>query len=455
MRPCWAAAAGDFVEFGPPGPVIRGSRDVLRDRQPGRRVQPPPRTAAELVAPGPGGDVARRAQAVEQQPGRQRVKVKIGGQRLPLQCEACTSRCQPGRVARAAGRGRPGSRRRSLGRHGAVRHSGRGGAHRPDGPAGAAARHRRGTGGRPRPGSAAHPVAARLPAIGRPRHRPRRPLPAQPPFPALARPVLRAVGRGLRRGNRGLLDLVGRTRRGDPRPASRRDPRRAARRSVLGALHPRPVRARPAERRRGGQEAEAAGRRPAPARHRRRSRPVLRAAVPPPSRADRYRARPARQRGGRPRDRRRGRAGGPGAVPRRGRDGRRPRAGQRLRRCALLQPRAPPVAGPDHRPARQGTRRARARRHPRGPGRLRRPGPPRLGGRELPRAVRLPQLGFARSHPRRIARLASPGGIRRAAPRPRPAHPWSVPIRSRQGISLARRAAGVFPAACGRPSARA
>ena len=152
------------------------------------------------------------------------------------------------------------------------------------------------------------------------------PLPAQPPLPALARPGVRAVGRGVRRGNRGLLELVGRTRRSHPRPPARRDrvARRAARRPVLGALHPRPARARQAERRGGGQEAAAAVRRAAAARHRRRPRPVLRGAVPPPPGADRDRARPAGQRGGRPRDRRRRRDGRPGAVQGRRRDRRRP-----------------------------------------------------------------------------------------------------------------------------------
>ena len=214
--------------------------------------------------------------------------------------------------------------------------------------------------------------------------------------------------------------------------------RRAARRPVLGALHPRPARARQAERRGGGQEAAAAVRRAAAARHRRRPRPVLRGAVPPPPGADRDRARPAGQRGGRPRDRRRRRDGRPGAVQGRRRDRRRPglrRPGQWLRRGALLQPRAPPGPGPDPRPVRQGPRGTGARRHAGGDGRLRRPGPPRVRGGELPRPVRLPQLGLAGAHPRAAARLAPRSRLRRPAPRPRAAHPRAVPVRGQEAVS--------------------
>jgi hypothetical protein len=42
VRAGGAAALGHVGEFRPPGPVIRGSRDVLGDRQPGRRVEPAP-----------------------------------------------------------------------------------------------------------------------------------------------------------------------------------------------------------------------------------------------------------------------------------------------------------------------------------------------------------------------------------------------------------------------------
>ena len=240
---------------------------------------------------------------------------------------------------------------------------------------------------------------------------------------------------------------MGRTRRSHPRPPPRRDrvAQRAARRPLLGALHPRPARARQAERRGGGQEAAAAVRRAAGARHRRRPRAVLRGAVPPPPGADRDRARPAGERGGRPRDRRRRRDGRPGAVQGRRRDRRRPGLcwpgrcwpGRWLRRGALLQPRAPPGPGPDPRSVRQGPRGTGARRHAGGDGCLRRSGPPRVRGGELPRPVCLPQLGLAGAHPRAAARLAPRSRLRCPAPRPRAAHPRAVPVRGQKAVSRA------------------
>lgn len=80
VRPGGTPAAGHLVEFRPPGPVVRGSRDVARDRQPGQRVEPAPGAAAEPVAAVAGRDVAGRSQAVEQQPGGQRIQAEVGRQ---------------------------------------------------------------------------------------------------------------------------------------------------------------------------------------------------------------------------------------------------------------------------------------------------------------------------------------------------------------------------------------
>ena len=223
-------------------------------------------------------------------------------------------------MAGPAGWRRAERRRGGVGRDGAVRGGHRRGPHGGDRPPGGASLDRRRPRGQPRPRPAADPAAARLPAVGRPRQLPGRALPAQPVGAALAAPRLRAVGRAVRGGHRRLLELVVRTGRGDPRRSGRRAPRRAARRPVLAPLHRRPVRARPAQRRRGGQEAQAARRSAIRAGHRRRARLVLGAAVPPLSAPDRDRARPAGQRGDRPRDHRRGRPVGPGQAPRRGRD---------------------------------------------------------------------------------------------------------------------------------------
>lgn len=80
MAPGGMPAAGHLAEFRPPGPVVRGSRDVVRDRQPGGRVEPAPGAAAEPVAPAADGDVAGRPEAVEQQPGGHRIQAEVGGQ---------------------------------------------------------------------------------------------------------------------------------------------------------------------------------------------------------------------------------------------------------------------------------------------------------------------------------------------------------------------------------------
>ena len=80
MSPGGTPALGHLAEFSPPGPVVRGSRHVARDRQPGGRVEPAPGAAAEPVAAVMDGDVARRSQAVEQQPGGQRIQAEVGGQ---------------------------------------------------------------------------------------------------------------------------------------------------------------------------------------------------------------------------------------------------------------------------------------------------------------------------------------------------------------------------------------
>ena len=170
-------------------------------------------------------------------------------------------------------------------------------------------------------------------------------------LPALARPGLRAVGRAVRRGHRRLLDLVGGTRRGDPRPPARRDHVHDAppddpywRRYIRGQL-----RARPAERRGGGQEAAAAVGDPRSLldiggghgwysaqlcrRHPRLTATVLdlpgsaaigREIIAAAGMADRVEHRDGDATA----------ATGPGP-------------GQWLRRGALLQPRAPPEPGPD------------------------------------------------------------------------------------------------------------
>ena len=232
---------------------------------------------------------------------------------------------------------------------------------------------------------------------------------------------------------------LGEVTRGPP-PRRDRVARRAARRPVLGALHPRPARARQAERRGGGQEAAAAVRRAAAARHRRRPRlysaalcrrhpgltatvldlpgsaAVGREIVAAAGMADRVRFRDGDATAG---------DLGSGDLG----------SGYDAVLCFNLVHHL----GPDQIPALFG--KAREALAPGGtlavmdvfadPAR-------RASARgELPRPVRLPQLGLAGAHPGAAARLAPRSRLRCPAPRPHAAHPRAVPVRGQEAVSWA------------------
>ena len=253
--------------------------------------------------------------------------------------------CQPRRVAGAARR--PGARRPPPSAWGGMALSGVVVAavrSRDHCPPRRRACHRGGGRRRPRPGPAAHPAAAGLPALRRARRRAVRPVPAEPARPALARPGLPAVGRRLRGRARATTgpggpawpETVRTGKSSGSHEAGPGDP-------YWQPLHDRAAGAGPAV---GGRGRAASSRCP-PARAPSSTSAAATAgtprAVPALPDADRDRARPAGQRRGRPgADRRRG-PGRPGAVPRRRRDHGGP-AADGLRRGAVLQPRAPPGA---------------------------------------------------------------------------------------------------------------
>ena len=139
-----------------------------------------------------------------------------------------------------------------------------------------------------------------------------------------------------------LEDIV-RTGRGH------RDPRLRGRRSALGHVHPRPVRAGAHQLPGGREGTAAAGTTGVAARRRGRARLVFGRAVPSPSHAARDRARPPRQRGGRSPHHRRAGNERPRAPRRRRHDERGPR--RPARRRARVQHRPPPAARAEPRAA--------------------------------------------------------------------------------------------------------
>ena len=118
---------------------------------------------------------------------------------------------------------------------------------------------------------------------------------------------------------------------------------------ALGDVHPRAVRAGAHQLPGGREGAAAAVPADVAARRRRRPRLVFGRAVPAPSHAARDGARPARQRRGRTAHHRRAGHERPRAARRGRHDERRPR--RPARRRAVLQHRAPPVAGAERRAA--------------------------------------------------------------------------------------------------------
>ena len=69
VRAACLAGADGLVQAAPPGPVVGGPRHVGGDRQRRGGIEPAPGAPAQPVLAGPLGDVPRRPQAVEQEPG--------------------------------------------------------------------------------------------------------------------------------------------------------------------------------------------------------------------------------------------------------------------------------------------------------------------------------------------------------------------------------------------------
>jgi hypothetical protein len=119
MRAARLAGPHGLVQAGPPVPVVGGPGHVAGDRQRGGGVQPAPGLPAQPVPAGPLGDVPGGAQAVQQEPGGQRVEPEVGGD-LP---RGRMTRGQAGGDPGADGRDHhPGQRHPAPGAGGGRRH---------------------------------------------------------------------------------------------------------------------------------------------------------------------------------------------------------------------------------------------------------------------------------------------------------------------------------------------